>query len=260
MRKRNFMTFLLTATMLLSLAACGQTKDENTNTDVPNPTKEAVATVAPTETPEPTIAPTETPTTEPTVTPTEAPAPMAKTIAPLPVTVDMNNLTDCTVAVSIEKEDLLADNTGARVLPVTVYTYDLYDMIDIAMLEVGDTIVLRGEEVTVTDLVRTDYGAVQINGGLDAGGYELRTDEHTVYYETGYSDVKTWFELGKAVLTVSENFVFIDNADPEGGTQTFTLEDLFTDTVKHIYGFTPYNTRIVIEDGVITQMERIYTP
>jgi hypothetical protein len=172
----------------------------------------------------------------------------------------MNNLTNCTVAISIAKEDLSVDNTGARVLPVTVYTYDLYDMVDIAMLTPGDTIILRGEEVLVTDLVRTDSGAVQINGGLDIGGYELRTDEHTVYYETGYSDVKTWFELGKAVLPVSTDFVFTDNADPEGGTQTFTLEDLFTDKVTHIYGFTPYNTRIIIEDGVITQMERIYTP
>jgi len=254
MRKRNFMTLLLTGTMLLSLAACGQTKDNNTTGDVPTPTKEAVATVAPT------AAPTESLATEPTMAPTEAPAPMAKTVAPLPVTVDMNNLTDCTVAVSIEKEDLSIDNTGARVLPVTVYAYDLYDMIDIAMLEVGDTIILRGEEVLITSLNTTDYGAVQINGGLDAGGYELVTDEHTVYYESGYSDVKTYFELGKAVLTVSDDFVFIDNADPEGGTQTFTLEDLFTDKVKHIYGFTPHNTRIVIEGGVVTQMERVYTP
>lgn len=255
---RKIMTVLLTGTMLLSMAACTKTDDVNTVTNTPVPTKEAVATIAPTapptETPEPTTAPTETPL------PTETPAPVAKTIAPLPVTIDVENLTDCTVAVSIETEDLLVDNTGARVLPVTIYTYDLYDMIDIAMLEVGDTIILRGEEVTVTDLVRTDYGAVQINGGLEAGGYELVTDEHTVYYETGYSDVKTYFELGKAVLTVSDDFVFIDNADPEGNFQTFTLEDLFTDKVAHIYGFTPHNTRIIIKDGVVTQMERFYTP
>ena len=238
---------LLTGFLLLSMAACSSAKDGNTGVDSPAPTKEAVPDA------EPTMAPAET-------TPSNIPAPAAKTVAPLPVTIDVNNLTDCTVAVSIEKEDLLLDNTGARVLPVTVYIYDLYDMVDIAMLAPGDTIILRGEEVLVTDLVRTDSGAVQINGGLDAGGYELRTDEHTVYYETGYSDVKTWFELGKAVLPVSADFVFTDNADPESDTQIFTLEDLFTDKVKHIYGFSPYNTRIVIEGGVITQMERIYTP
>lgn len=251
---RKLITFILTGTLLLSMTACQKTNDANTNTEVPAPTKEIVATVAPT------TIPAEVPDAEPTAAPTDTPAPAAKTVAPLPITIDMNNLTDCTVAVSIEKEDLLLDNTGARVLPVTVYTYDLYDMVDIAMLAPGDTIILRGEEVLVTELVRTDYGSVQINGGLDVGGYELRTDEHTVYYETGYSDVKTWFELGKAALPVSKDFVFTDNADPESGTQTFTLEDLFTDKVKHIYGFSPYNTRIVIEGGVVTQMERIYTP
>lgn len=244
---KKIITLLLTGCLLLSMTACGTAKDANAGVASPAPTKEAVPDA------EPTMAQTET-------TPTNIPAPAVKTVAPLPVTIDVNNLTDCTVAVSIEKEDLLLDNTGARVLPVTVYTYDLYDMVDIAMLAPSDTIILRGEEVLVTDLVRTDSGAVQINGGLDVGGYELRTDEHTVYYETGYSDVKTWFELGKVVLPVSADFVFTDNADPESDTQIFTLEDLFTDKVKHIYGFTPYNTRIVIEGGVITQMERIYTP
>ena len=235
---KKLTTLLLTGCLLLSMAACGTTEDVNAGAATTAPTREPTATPLP----------------------TEAPASVAKTISPLPVTIDARNLTDCTVAVSIEKEDLSVDNTGARVLPVTVYTYDLYDMIDIAMLAVGDTIILRGEEVVIAELNTTDYGSVEINGGLDAGGYELVTDEHTVYYETGYSDVKTYFELGKAVLTVSENFVFVDSADPEGNTQTFTLEDLFTDKVAHIYGFTPHNTRIRIEGGVITQMERIYTP
>ena len=246
MRKRKLVAFLLTGIMLLALTACGNTNNTNDTTTTPAPT--ALPTEAPVD------------ATEPETNPTEAPAPAGKTISPLPVTVDMNNLTDCTVAVSIDNEDLSVDNTGARVLPVTVYTYDLYDMVDMAMLEVGDTIILRGEEVLVTDLVRTDSGALQINGGLDAGGYELITDEHTVFFETGYSDVKTYFALGKAVLSVSKDFIFIDKADPEGNPVTFTLEDLFTDKVNPVYGFTPYNTRIVIEGGVVTQMERIYTP
>ena len=249
---KKWIVLCLTLALCLSMAACGTTEDVNAGVNTPVST--------PTEAPEPTTAPTETPLPTEAPAVTEAPAPVAKTIAPLPVTIDMNNLTDCTVAVSIATEDLSADNTGARVLPVTVYTYDLYDMVDIALLAVGDTIILRGEEVLITSLNTTDYGAVQINGGLDAGGYELVTDEYTVYYETGYSDVKTYFELGSAVLPVSGDFVFVDSADPEGSTQTFTLEDLFTDKVAHVYGFTPHNTRIVIEGGVVTRMERVYTP
>lgn len=256
MRKRKFIAFLLAGVMLLALTACGNANNTNDTATTPAPTKEAVTDT------EPTALPTKAPVdaAEPETAPTEVPAPAGKTISPLPVTIDMNNLTDCTVAVSIDSEDLSVDNTGARVLPVTVYTYDLYDMVDMAMLEVGDTIILRGEEVLVTDLVRTDSGALQINGGLDMGGYELITNEDTVYFETGFSDVKTYFALGKAVLNVSNDFIFIDKADPEGNPVTFTLEDLFTDKVNPVYGFTPYNTRIVIEGGVVTQMERIYTP
>ena len=246
---RKLVAFLLTGIMLLALTACGNANNTSDSTATPVPTKEAAnKTEAPAD------------IKEPENTPTEAPSSAKKTISPLPVTLDVANLTDCTVAVSIDSADLSVDNTGASVLPVTVYTYDLYDMVDIAMLEVGDTIILRGEDVVVTSLVTTDYGAVQINGGLDEGGYELVTDDHTVYFETGYSDVKTWFELGKVVLPVANDFVFTDSADPEGEIKTFTLEDLFTDKVSHIYGFSPYNTSIVIQDGIVTRMKRVYTP
>lgn len=256
MRTRKFIAFLLAGVMLLALTACGNANNTNDTATTPAPTKEAVTDT------EPTALPTEAPVnvTKPEADPTEAPAPAGKTISPLPVTVDMNNLTDCTVAVSIDTADLSADNAASKVLPVTVYTYDLYDMIDIAMLEVGDTIILRGEEVIITELVRTDAGGVQINGGLDMGGYELITNEDTVYFETGFSDVKTYFAVGTAVLPVSDDFVFTDSADLENAGSTFTFEDLFTDNVAHIFGYTPHNTRIIIQEGVVTQMERIYTP
>ena len=250
--KKNLFALLLTGCLLLSMAACGTTEDAIAGVNTPAPTKEAVPTTAPTTIP--------ADVAEPTAAPTEAPAPAAKTVSPLPVTIDMNNLTDCTVAVSFNKGDAYVDDNGAMQLKVKVYTYDLYDMVDIATLTPGDTITLRGEEVLVTDLVRTDSGAVQINGGLDAGGYELRTDEHTVYYEIGYSDVKTYFELGEAILTVSEDFVLVDSADPAGDAKTFTFTDLSTDMVAYLYGFDPNNTRIVFEGGAVTQMERVYTP
>ena len=252
MKRKKFLALILTLTLVFTMAACGTTEDANAGVNTPAPTKEAVPTTAPTTIP--------ADVAEPTAAPTEAPAPAAKTVSPLPVTIDMNNLTDCTVAVSFNKGDAYVDDNGAMQLKVKVYTYDLYDMVDIAVLTPGDTIILRGEEVLITDLVRTDSGAVQINGGLDAGGYELRTDEHTVYYEIGYSDVKTYFELGEATLPVSENFILTDNADPEGTAKTFHFEDLSTDNVAYIYGFDPNNTRIVIEGGAVTQMERVYTP
>ncbi|MBP3570010.1 MAG: hypothetical protein J6K04_12695 [Lachnospiraceae bacterium] len=238
MMKKKLFALLLTATMLCGLAACGAPEDVNAGVDTPAPTSETVPTAAPTETP----------------------APAAKTISPLPVTIDMNNLTDCTVAVSFDKGDAYVDDNGVMQLKVKVYTYDLYDMVDIAMLTPGDTIILRGEDVLVTDLVRTDFGAVQINGGLDAGGYELITTENTVYFETGYSDAKTWFELGEATLPVSGDFILTDKMDLDKGEVTYYAGDFLTDDAGIFYHFIPNNTTIIIQNGQIIEIERIYTP
>lgn len=236
MMKKKLFALLLTATMLCGLTACGAAENVNAGTDTPAPTKEA----------------------EPTVESTAAPA--AKTVAPLPVTIDMANLDNCSVAVSFNKGDVYVDGNGAMQLKVKVYTYDLYDMVDIALLTEGDTIILRGKEVPVTSLIRTESGAVQINGGLDAGGYELITNESTVYFETGYSDVKTYYELGEATLPVSADFIFTDKMDLDKGEITYSSGDFLTDEAGIFYCFVPDNTTIVIENGKVIAMERTYTP
>lgn len=248
MTKKKTVSFLLPLCMLLCLAACHTTKEESNTLITPEPTK----TIEPTKAPDPTVTPT--------AASEQPPAATTKTVTPLPVTIDLNNLTDCTVAVSFEKGDAYVDDTGKMQLKVKVYTYDLYDMVDISTLTVGDTIVLRGEEVVIDTLNTTAYGAVQINGGLDVGGYELVTDNHTVYYETGYSDVKTYFELGEATVRVSQDFLFTDNSDPDGNSKTYYPGDFLIDEAGIVYFFTPHNTHIVIESGMVTQMERIYTP
>lgn len=252
MMKKKLFALLLTGIMLLSMTACSMTEDVNAGVNTPTPTNETVPTT------EPTVAPTEA--LKPTAPPTEVPAPAAKTVSPLPVTIDMNNLTDCTVAVSFEKGDAYVDDNGVMQLKVKVYTYDLYDMVDIAMLTPGDTIILRGDEVLITDLVRTEYGSVQINGGLDMGGYELITNESTVYFETGYSDVKTYFELGETTIKVSEDFIFTDKMDLDKGETTYYPGDFLTDEAGIFYHFVPNNTTIVIQNGQVIAMERIYTP
>ena len=180
-------------------------------------------------------------------------------VSPLPTYIDMDNLDNCTLAVSLEQGDAYVDNTGAMQMNVTVYDYDLYDMVDIATLKEGDTIIIRGEEVKVTSLERTAMGLL-INGGLDENGYELRTDETTVWYETGYSDVKSYYEVGKATIRVSADMNFYDNSDLDKGEVVYYPGDFLTDKAGIIYHFIPHNTRIVIEDGKIIEMYRNYMP
>ena len=180
-------------------------------------------------------------------------------VSPLPHNIDMNQLDNCTLAISLEKGDAYVDDTGAMQMDVTVYTYDLYDMVDIAMLKEGDTIIIRGEEVKVTSLERNDMGLL-INGGLDENGYELRTDETTVWYEIGYSDMKSYYEVGKATIRVSADMNFYDYSDLDKGEVIYYPGDFLTDKAGIVYYFVPHNTSIVIEDGKIIKMERRYTP
>ena len=184
----------------------------------------------------------------------------AKVINPLPETLDVNALDNCTVAVSLEKGDAYVDDNGKMVMNLTVYSYELYDMVDVASLEENDVIVRRNEEVTITEVERTDSGLVRINGGEENGGFDLVSNDNTVYYETGMNDIKAYYELGKVILPVSVDFRYIDESEPEKEAKTYYPGDFLTDYAGLEYNFTPNNTSIVIENGVIIAMNKVYMP
>ena len=180
-------------------------------------------------------------------------------IAPLPTTIDMNHLENCTVAVSLEQGGAYVDDTGAMQMDVTVYTYDLYDMVDMASLKVGDVMEIRGQEVAV-DSLEQDARGIIINGGLEEGGYEFGTNNETVWYECGFNDAKSYYELGKATIRVSADMTFYDNSDLDKGEVTYFAGDFLTDAAGIVYHFVPNNTSIVIENGMIIEMHRSYMP
>ena len=218
--------------------ACG-TKEE-TNVNVPEQTEETVEVVEEEN--------EEAETTE------------GAKISPLPTTIDMNALDSCTLAVSFEEGDAYVDDTGEMQLDVTVYTYDLYDMVDIANLKEGDTIVIQGNEVVVESMETLESGLLFINGGIENGGYDLWHDESGVYFEHGYSDVKSYYPIGEATIKVSPDFQFVDSSDLDKGEVTFYPGDFLTEDAGIVYNFTPNNTSVVVEDGKVIQMTRIYTP
>lgn len=184
----------------------------------------------------------------------------AKVINPLPETLDVNALDNCTVAVSLEKGNAYVDDSGKMVMDVTVYSYELYDMIDVSTLEENDVIVRKDEEVTITEVERTDSGLVRINGGEENGGFDLVSNDNTVYYETGMNDIKAYYELGKATLPVSVDFEYIDESVLDSEAKTYYPGDFLTDDAEIEYNFTPNNTSIVIENGTIIKMNKVYMP
>ena len=106
---------------------------------------------------------------------TQQPAQEAKRIEPLAESLDLNALTDATVAASFGAEDI-SEKDGKTEITLTVYDYDVYDMVDISQLAVGDTIVVDGKDMVVTSREDKD-GFVTINGGLEQGGVDLTSDD-----------------------------------------------------------------------------------
>ena len=184
----------------------------------------------------------------------------ANIISPLPETLDINVLDNCTVAISLEKGDAKVSDNGKMVMDVTVYSYELYDMVDIASLKKNDVIVRKNEEVTVTEVERLESGLVRINGGEENGGFDLISNDSTVYYEIGMNDIKAYNELGKVTLPVSDEFEYIDESDLEQEAKIYYYGDFLTNDSDIDYNFSPNNTIIVIENGTVTKMNKVYMP
>lgn len=183
-----------------------------------------------------------------------------KVISALPKTLDINNLDNCTVAISLDKGDAKVTDSGKMVMDVTVYSYELYDMVDIAELAAGDVLMRQGEEVKVSSVERLDSGLVRINGGEEQGGFDLTSGDSTVYYEVGMDDAKAYYALGKVTLPVSDEFVYHDASNPDGEAIEYYPGDFLTEDAGIVYNFTPNNTSIVIENGEIIHMNTIYMP
>ena len=180
-----------------------------------------------------------------------------KRIEPLPESLDLNALTDATVASSFGAEDI-SEKDGKTELTLTVYDYDVYDMVDIAQLAVGDTIVVDGKDMVVASREDKD-GFVTINGGLEQGGVDLTSDDSGVYYAVGMDDAKSYHELGRITVPVAEGFVLTDNSDPEHPDETYAASDLAKLAGEGV-GFTANNTQATIEHGELTVLARSYTP
>ena len=179
-------------------------------------------------------------------------------IVPLPDTT-MENLTDAILSVSLAEGDAYVDDTGKMQMALKIYSYDQYDMVDIANLKVGDTLIRHSGEVEVISLEQNESGRIFINGGLDNGGFELVTDEHGIFYEMGYNDHKNWYQVGAATIRVSADFEGLDSADLEQGEVIIYPGDFLIGAVTN-YDFTPYNTTIRTENGQIVEINRRFIP
>lgn len=182
-----------------------------------------------------------------------------KCISPMPTGLEVEALTDCTVAASFTTDDFgwMGGN-----LTMTVYAEDLYDAVEVSQMQVGDTLVYEGQPLVVTSL-DDEGGTLSVNGGVEMGGCWLQGHEGGTYRAYTFDDHSIYTELGKAQVALSDDFVIVDCHEfPDQPSDTIRLDQkLYLESLEgYRKEFYALNTRVVIADGVITTIVRHWIP
>ena len=61
-------------------------------------------------------------------------------------------------------------------------------------------------------------------------------------------------------LPVSDEFEYVDESDLDADAKKYFAGDFLTDDAGAKYNFFPNNTSIVIENGTIIKMNKVYMP
>ena len=181
-------------------------------------------------------------------------------IKPLTDALDLNRLTSGTVAASFDASSL-KEVDGQLQLSFTVYNYEKFDAADISDLKAGDVLVVSGREMTVVSVQASD-GYVTVNGGEEAGGVLFSLDASSnTYYVMGMDDSKTYYEKGQLTFPVADTCVLTDDADFEHPGQTTPASDLPKLLAQDdIYGFNPQSTTVTLKNSQITAIYRGFLP
>lgn len=181
-------------------------------------------------------------------------------IKPLPDELDLNHLTSGTVAASFDASSL-KEVDGQLQLSFVVYNYEKFDASDISGLKAGDVLVLSGREMTVSTVQASD-GYVTVNGGEEAGGVLFSLDDSSnTYYAMGMDDSKTYYEEGQLTFPVADTCVLTDDADFEHPGQTTPASGLVKLLAQDdIYGFNPQSTTVTLKNSQITAIYRGFLP
>ena len=187
----------------------------------------------------------------------DASAAQALRVEPMASDIDLSNLTDCPLQVDFDlNQDLVSEN-GSYKLTMVVCDYDRYDAVEVSQLKEGDTIVIDGQDVVITSIDRTN--GVQINGGIDEGGYELGTVDGGVLRVWNLDDAIDYHPVGSVTLPLSADFKLIDSSDLEKGETTVSLAD-FVALQGDAAVFARSNTQARITNGELFYVQRFYMP
>ena len=180
-------------------------------------------------------------------------------VAPLPSGLDIDKLQDCTVPAAFTPNDFRWMGGNLR---MTVYNKDLYDAVEVSQMQVGDTLIYESERMVIEKMEEA-HGGIDINGGLDEGGCCLVGYEGGTYVARNWDDHSTYTRLGSVEVALAEDFVIIDcGSFPNDPADTIrTGQKLYIEKLKDSRpDFFQLNTRVTIENGMITEINRRWIP
>lgn len=207
-------------------------------------------------------------------------------VEPLPNEIDVNSIEGGVFPADIENVE--TDENGT-IADFTIYTVDLYDAVELNSLEAGDIVKVKSSSFDEYDEIIVDtvehkevnytsaeeamgaekegaYDVIIINGGIEEGGAEFIAGEGGTYRFFGFDDYPTYSVHGKVSLTIAEDAVIVDHSEDWASGEEFpagvTIKttELMHFTGEDTIGFDSLNTTVAIENGVVTQITRRFTP
>ena len=234
------LTILVTALCLTALTACSTNQANSSQSAQPSQSAQTSQPAEPAQ--------------------STAPAAQAKDIKPQSMAMANMDLKHpkegFTAPVSFAAADVKKDGDKIT-LTMKVYEQELFDAVEVSQLKAGDTITAGGEAVKITKIEEIKTGGVAINGGYDNGGITLFPGDGGTYYQVKENDAKTYQEVGTATLPLGDKFELIDNANNDN--KKLTAQDMTT-LKDDGNSFNVNNTTATVENGVITNITRVYTP
>lgn len=180
-------------------------------------------------------------------------------IKPMPFVYDLANPTDATLAASFNISEL---NTETGELTFKAYSKDLYDAVQISMMQQGDILIYENREIVV-DNIEDRSGDLYVNGGLEDGGCVLVGYEGGTYVARGLDDMATYTEIGTLTLTVSESTRISDSYKNPNSPVEVSYEGI-NDYISDLDGpeseFNYYSATVEVSGGKIVKITREWTP
>lgn len=180
-------------------------------------------------------------------------------IKPLPSGIKVREIKDATVPVSFKVSSFYWPEST---LTIDVWSEDLYDAVEVSLMQAGDTLIYKGQDIIVKT-IENENGILTINGGIEEGGAYLKAYEGGTYRGLQLDDHSTYTHLGSTILPLAYDFRIIDcGEDFTDKYDTITMgQKFYMDSIQNVRGdFNYLNTKVMVVNGNIVEITRKWIP